>query len=67
MAILVGVLAILVIVQEIRYDRVVKRMLLQANIPSLAPARTSPPPSRNTDPIEQPDTRRKLFSAKIPH
>lgn len=65
--IIVGVLAALVIVQEIRIHRLVNRLLLQADVPQyLGPVRTTPPVAKSGDPVERVDTRKKLFSVNIP-
>lgn len=66
MEIAIGVLAVIIVIQEIRLQRLVNRMMLQANIPDLSPVRTTPPAARGPDPIERPDTRRKVGSVKIP-
>ncbi len=63
MEIVIGVLIGLLALQEYRIHRLVERMLLQANIPSLAPHRAAPP--RESTP-ERVDTRKKLFSVSVP-
>ncbi len=65
MAIIIGILAALVIVQEVRIHRLINRLLFQANVPSyLGPVQTTPP--RTTETPERVDTRKKLFSVNIP-
>lgn len=54
---------VIIVVQEYRIHLLVERMMLQANIPSLMPARTTAPAHNDTPVV---DTRKKLFSVKIP-
>lgn len=61
--IVIGILAAVIVLQEIRYDRTVERMMLQARIPSPGPTRTAPPRS---EPVEPAETRKLLFRTTIP-
>lgn len=63
MEIIIGFLIAMVAMQEYRIHRLIERMLLQANIPQLTPARVAPP---RTDPAEVLDTRKKLFTVTVP-
>jgi hypothetical protein len=68
MEIIIGILVLAVIVQEVRIQKLVNRLLFQASIPEyLGPVRTTAPivesPDKETPaPI---DTRKKLFSLKM--
>lgn len=63
--IIAGILAVIVIVQEIRIHRLMERLLLQACIPSLdlGPVRAT---AKSDDAPARLDTRRKIMSVQIP-
>jgi hypothetical protein len=68
MEIIIGILAAVVIIQEIRIHRLINRLLVQASIPQyLGPVRTAAPVITTTipDPPAPIETRKKLFSVKM--
>ncbi len=67
MEIIIGALVVVVILQKIENYKLVQRLLLQANVPqSLGPVRVPGPIIETSEPVKPIDTRRKLFSSKIP-
>jgi hypothetical protein len=70
MEIIIGILAVIVVVQEWRIHKLYGRMMFQANVPQyLGPVRTTAPVAVSTtipDPPEKIETRRKIATVKIP-
>jgi hypothetical protein len=67
MEIIAGILALVVIVQEYRYHKLVERMLIQSVAPAhFGPVRAMPPTAVGDGPVEKTNFRKKLFSVKVP-